>query len=78
MFGWKIIRRSLARAVVGFRVRPSRDPGRLVERRRTGRARGVPLRDEPSVRDSDLGFRCAEFRPGVVSASERERVRTED
>ena len=56
-------------------VRPPRDPGRLVERasardvRAAYRSHGY----EPSDRDDDLGFRCAEFRtPGPVGRKEKQ------
>ena len=38
---------------------------------RADRARGVPLPHyEPSIRNATLGFRCAEFREGLVSGGE--------
>ena len=57
--------------VSGFSVGPPRDPRRLVVRWLT--ARGAASRDgyEPPSLYCDLGFRCAEFRQGVVSEAER-------
>ena len=57
----------------GRRVRPPRDPGRLVGQRRAGVRAAYRYRFEPSYRNNDLGFRCAEFRaPGPVGRKEKQ------
>ena len=49
---------------VGRSVSPPRDPGRLVEQRRAERRAAYRHHNEPSNRNNNLGFRCAELTTG--------------
>ena len=55
----------------GSGVSPPRDPGRLVVSTSRRTCAAFRYHDEPSYRNDYLGFRCAEFRQGVVSEARR-------
>ena len=62
---------SMAQASEG--VRRPRPPGRFLALQRQVRPGRLPRQERPGNRDGDIGFRCAEFREGLVRVERVER-----